>query len=137
MDVERIGNRDPVGQNLAQGRGARRRQGGKIQLHVARHVGRHRHVAARRTHDQDLAAGERAAYVEELESFAQRTQGIAAGNSGLAAKRLEHHVRARQRSGVAVRGARCGGSAAGLDDGDGLARRSGLALPRAQIAPDP
>ena len=79
----------------------------------------------------------RPARMEELERLAQRSQGIAAGNAGLAAEGLENLVRARQRSGMTARGARRRRRTAGLDHRDGLAGRRAPSRRRAQIARDP
>ena len=59
--------------------------------------------------------------MEQLERLAEGAERVAAREAGLPAEGVEYAVGARQRAGVAVRGARRGGGAAGFDDGDGLA----------------
>jgi hypothetical protein len=122
VNVEGIGDGDPIGEHIAQRGGVRRRNGREIQIQCARYIGGHGHVAARRAHHQHLAAGERTAGMKHLERFAQRTQRVAARDAGLTAKGLEYFVGTSQRPGMAVRGARRRGGAAGFDDGDGFAR---------------
>ena len=125
MDIERIGDRDAVGQQLAQAAAARRREWAQNPDPASRDTSA---VIAMSPPDapmiRTLRPRERPSRVEQLERFAQRAQGVAAGNARLPAERLEHLVGARQRAGVAVRGARRGRRAPGLDDGDGLAGRA-------------
>jgi hypothetical protein len=98
-----------------------RRDWREIKVQRARDVRGHGHVAARGAHDQHLASAERTTGVKEFERLAQAAERLAASESRLPAERVEHAVGSGKRAGVAMRRARRGGGAAGLDHGDRLA----------------
>ena len=121
MNIERVGDRHPIGQQFPQraawscGMGAKSRS--SVRATSA--------VIAMSPPDAPMISTLRPASapprVEQLEGLAQTAERVAAREPGLPAECIEYAVRARERARVAVRRARRRGGAAGFDDGDGLA----------------
>jgi hypothetical protein len=126
VDIERIRHGDAIGQHFAQCGRPILRDGGKIEIERARDVGGHRHVAAGCPHDEDFAARQRTAHVEQLQGLTERAQGIAARDAGLPAECIEYGIRARQGTRVAVRGTHRRRRSSRFHRRNGLAQRTCL-----------
>src|SRR5579863_7481309 len=96
MKVEWVRDCDLVREDLAEPQSRIGWKGWKGELEIPSSIGSHRHIAARRAHHKDAAAPQRPTYMKDLECLAERGEGLAARNAGLAAKGIEHIVRASQ-----------------------------------------